>query len=695
MQQLDETFIVGIDIGGTFTDAAALSTPTGRLHTAKTPTTPSDLKVGLNAAVSSLAASAGLPVKDFLGRVTRLAHATTQTSNVMFTWTGSRVGLITTRGFRDELLIMRARGRVAGLSVTERRHLQQTSKPPFVVRPDRIVEVTERIDKNGGVVVELDEQDARRAIRALLARGVEAIAVCLLWSPANPKHEARIGELVRELAPSAHLSLSHLVAPVLGEYERAATTAVNAYVAPVVGEYLRSVEADLRLDGLERPLMIIQADGGSTVASAVMPVRTIESGPAAGMVAVKAVGDVLGEPNIVATDVGGTTFKVGLFVAGRWSVARETVVSQYTLALPMVDLISIGAGGGSIAWVDHGRLRVGPQSAAADPGPACYGIGGKRPTVTDADVVLGYIGTERLLGDKIRVRADLAWSAIEEEIAKPMFDGDVVAAAAAIRQIVDAQMSSLVRKATLERGHDPRQFVLMAYGGSGPVHAADYAAGLSIRRVAVPIAATVYSALGAAMSDIRYSLERPLNATLSASVGLSEAFAELEQRVTDTISRLDVASRIELEYWVDVRYERQLHSIRIQLDRHDLTEDAVRSGFLREYAELYGSSALLPGAEVRLLRVGIDGIGLIDKFELPTIGQSGAESESGHRKVFWPRTAEWLNTAIVNGERLGVDSEIAGPALVDFPGTTAAIPDGARARITSAGVLMIELEDAE
>jgi N-methylhydantoinase A len=688
-----DTYIVGLDIGGTFTDAATIASPSGRVIAAKIPTTPDDLREGLIAAVSALAVEAGLPVDVFLGRVTRFAHATTQTSNVMFTWSGAAVGLITTRGFADELLIMRARGRVAGLSVTERRHLQRTNKPPFVVPPDRIVEVRERIDHSGRVVIPIQLEDVVTGVNRLLDQGVRAIAVSLLWSPRNPSHELAVEEVIRQIDPTLQISLSHKVAPVLGEYERAATAAVNSYVAPVLEGYLRSVDASLRNAGLRRRLMVIQADGGSTPAEKVIPVRTIESGPAAGMVAVKTLGDAIDERNIIATDVGGTTFKVGLMLDGSWNLARETVINQYTLSMPMIDLVSIGAGGGSIAWVDGARLRVGPMSAGADPGPACYGLGGKRPTVTDADVALGFIGADRLLGNRFQLRSDLASAAIKDHVAEPMFGGDVTAAAAAIRRIVDAQMSGLVRKTTLERGFDPRRFALMAYGGSGPVHAADYAAGLGIRRVIVPGAATVYSALGAAISDVRFSIEQPLHESLTEAGSLQSTVDALEDAVRRTIDSFDVTTETRVEYWAEVRYEKQLHSIRIVLDPEELNEAGIRARFLARYATLYGQGALMPAVGVRLLRLGVDGIGVIEKAAMLTIpDRSNGTGDAGTRDVYWPTAQTWMATTVLDSATLGPGSEIAGPALVEYPGTTAAVPAGARASIDRFGNLTMELE---
>ena len=588
---------------------------------------------------------------------------------------------------------MRARGRVAGLSVGERRHLSRTNKPRQVIPRQRIAEVSERVDRNGEIVVRLERADAERAVAGLLEQGVNAIAVCLLWSPRNPEHELLVADVIRLMAPHIHVSLSHKIAPVIGEYERAATAAVNAYVAPVVDSYLRSIQDDLSAAGLKRPMMVIQADGGSTLAGAILPVRTIESGPAAGMVGVKLLSEAIGEPNVIATDVGGTTFKVGLLTDGSWGVARETIINQYTLAMPMVDLASIGAGGGSIAWVDAGRLRIGPESAAAEPGPACYGLGGTRPTVTDADLVLGFIGTDRLLGGRIRLQRNLACDALKRHVADELFDGDVMAAAAAVRMIVDAQMADLVRKTTLERGHDPRRYVLIAYGGSGPVHAADYAAGLGITRVVIPIGATVYSALGAAMSDVRYSLEEPLHEALSNPESIRNTLDRLETEVRQAIQDLGVGARTRIDRWADVRYEKQLHSLRIELDPVAVSVEGIAERFERKYVALYGSGTLLPSVPLRILRVGVDGIGELGTADLPQLSATASTVvRSSSREVYWPASGRYVPTSVWDGEHLVLGTKLRGPALIEYPGTTVALPEAAEAAIDEFGNVRLELD---
>ncbi|MEE9273711.1 MAG: hydantoinase/oxoprolinase family protein, partial [bacterium] len=376
-------YSIGIDIGGTFTDAAVAPHEGGRAVLAKAPTTPEDYLAGVMEALDEAARELGLPLSDLLAQTALLAHATTVTSNVLWARTGPSVGLIATRGFEDQILIMRGIGRVAGLSLAERRHYRRTDKPAPIVPRRRIRGAAERIDSSGEVLVPLDEDGVREDIRRLVEEeGVEALAVGLLWSFRNPIHERRVKEIAAEAAPGLPVSLSSELSGRLGEYERTATAALNAYVAPAMEGYLERLCARLAEAGLARPPLIVQSNGGLTPADRVAPVRTIESGPAVGVVGAARLAGEIGRPNLIATDVGGTTFKVGLVQEGGWDLADETVLTQYHVHVPMVDVASIGAGGGSIAWEDGGRLRVGPRSAGAAPGPACYGAGGEAPTVT-------------------------------------------------------------------------------------------------------------------------------------------------------------------------------------------------------------------------------------------------------------------------------------------------------------------------
>ncbi|WP_213451377.1 hydantoinase/oxoprolinase family protein [Rhizomonospora bruguierae] len=691
-------YVLGVDIGGTFTDVCVVDVHSGQEFVAKAPTTPDDLIEGLFEGLRLAAEQLDLTTEAMLAETVRFSHATTQTTNVMFTWTGgSVVGLLTTRGFADELLIMRARGRVAGKSLTERRHLRATDKPPQIVPRERMGEVAERVDRHGRVVEEIDTGAVRRTVEDLLANGVEAFAVSLLWSHQNPVHELAVRDVIHEVAPHAHASLSHQIAPITGEYERASTTVVNAYVGPTLERYLQRLEQQLKNRGLRVPILVFQAGGGVNDVRSTLPVSTIESGPAAGMVAVRKLSVAAGRPNIIATDVGGTTFKVGLVINGRWTVAPETIINQYTLLSPMIDIVSIGAGGGSIAWADSGRLRIGPMSAGASPGPACYGWGGQRPTVTDADVLLGYLAPERFLDGRLRLRTDLATEAVKRHVADPLFGGDVIAAAAGIRQVVDAHMSDLVRKATIERGYDPREFVLAAYGGAGPVHAAGYARNLGVREIVVPLSATAYSAFGAVVSDTIQSAQRSVSHDLSEDdEALEGAYRELEARARRALDAQGLdGPGVQLSRWADMRYERQLHDVRVGLpdgDHEGSISARLARAFDARYRLLYGDAARLGSARAVVLRIGVDAvapneIALLDVVPGPAARR--AVEPASRRDVYWPEERRWLPTAVHIGSSLRPGGLVEGPAIVEQPGTSIVIPADARGQVDPARNLII------
>ncbi|WP_346232751.1 hydantoinase/oxoprolinase family protein [Parafrigoribacterium mesophilum] len=697
-------YVVGVDIGGTFTDVSVIDRHTGREVIAKSPTTPLDLIEGLLDGVQRAAAQFQLSLPELLAATERFSHATTQTTNVMFTWQdGAVVGLLTTRGFGDELLIMRARGRVAGLGLAERRHLRLTDKPEQIVPRDRIIELAERVDRSGKVLEDLREEEVERAVEQLIASGVTSFAVALLWSHQNPAHEKQVHEVIRRIVPGAHVSLSSDIAPVTGEYERTSTTVVNAFVAPTLERYLARLDERLRSHGLRVPILIFQAGGGVNDVPSVLPVSTIESGPAAGMVAVQKLAERIERPRVIATDVGGTTFKVGLIVDGRWSMAPETVINQYTLLSPMIDVVSIGAGGGSIAWADAGRLRIGPVSAGAAPGPACYGWGGTRPTVTDADALLGYLNPARFLDGRIQLRLDLATEAMREHVADPLFGGDVTAAAAGVRQVVDSQMGDLIRKATLERGFDPRSFLLAAYGGAGPVHAASYARSAGVGQIMVPLSATAFSAYGVVISDTVRSVQRSISPELGRDeTSLAASYEELCSQALAALNAQGVATGdITLNRWADMRYERQLHDVRVHLGRADdagpsLVGD-LSQAFADRYELLFGKTARLKDAKPRILRIGVDatapsGISVGGVGARPAASEIPAET--GVRSVYWPENSGWLETAIYDGETLADGHVLAGPAIVEQPGTSVVIPPGADARVDALRNLIITLEGA-
>jgi N-methylhydantoinase A len=692
-------YSIGIDIGGTFTDAAVVEAKGQRAVLAKSPSTPDDYLEGVMAALEDAAGQLAITLSALLGEAVLLAHSTTVTSNVLWTRSGARVGLLATRGFGDQILIMRGIGRVAGLSLAERRHYRRTDKPVPIVPRSRISEVAERVDSTGEALVPLDEEATRAAIRKLVEEDkIEALAAGLLWSFMNPAHERRIREIAAEVAPGIPVSLSSDISGRLGEYERTSTAVLNAYVGREMEGYIERLISRLSAAGLKHPPLIVQSDGGLTPPDRVIPIRTVESGPAVGVVGAARLANEISKPRVIATDVGGTTFKVALIENGRWDLADETVITQYHVFVPMVDVVSIGAGGGSIAWEDEGRLRVGPQSAGARPGPACYGAGGEAPTVTDADLLLGVLNPKNFLGGRIALDPEAAKRAFEKNVAPRFFGGDAVAAAAGVREIIDAQMADLIRKTTLERGSDPREFAILAYGGAGPAHACAYAAEAGIGEVIVPYHATVLSAFGAAAAGVRYTIERSLAAfPPDGADALAEGFAALEAEAGAMLAQAGVLKKEQrFERWCAMRWRRQVHSLRVPFPAGVVgpsTLDQITADFAAEYALRYGKGSAYSEAGVEVTRIWTNALGpSLPEQRVSAPKVSACTTPSGARRVHWGAVADWQETPIYQGPAISSGAQIEGPAIIEHPGTTIALPPGASALIDEAGHTRIRLE---
>jgi N-methylhydantoinase A len=688
---------LSVDIGGTFTDVVVSGN--GRTATAKALTTPDDLRQGVLAALGEVAAALGEPLDQVLGEAQRFVHATTQSINAILSFSGAKTAVVTTRGFGDTLTIMRATGRVAGLSVFERHHYRMTNKPRMIADERDIFEISERTDYAGRSIVPLDEDAVRKLAGTLRERGYEAVAIAFLFSHKNDTNERRAAEILKSELPNVYVSLSSAVAPVLGEYERSATTLLNAYIGPVITGYLDGLVEALRDAGLKRDPLIVQANGGLTTPAQTIPIFTVESGPAAGVVGSACMAADLGVANVIATDVGGTTFKVAIIEGGKWGYAKETILNQYQLRLPMIDLVSIGAGGGSIAWIDNGRLRVGPRSASSKPGPACYGLGGNEPTVTDADVVLGYISAESFLGGRMRLDIGKAEQAIRGHIAIPLFNGDVIAAASGIKRVIDAQMADLIRKTTLERGHDPRQFVMMAYGGSGPVHAASYGSDIGVREIIIPFHAPVHSAYGCNLSDVRFSLRASDPMVLPVPPEKLEAiFTAMEAQGAELLARADVAGAARrYERWIEARYRRQVHTVRIPAPavvESDKAVAAIAAAFAAEYERLFGPGSALKDAGIECVNYGVDAVGIVTK---PTAHRqvTSDASEPRLRPVFCPIRSQMIETPVYDGRRLRESDTVIGPAIIEHPATTIVIHAGQHSRIDRFGNTRINTDAKE
>ena len=493
---------IGIDTGGTFTDAVVVTAAaegTAPIGLGKALSTPGDLIAGALASVEAAAADLGQTAGEVLTQAESVDYATTVGLNALLTAGGAPIGLITTEGFEATLPVARA-AKVAGLSPAEATEAVCWSKPPMLLSRRRIVGVPERIDSSGEVMRPLDESAVVAAVESLRDDGVTSYAVSLLWSVVEPRHEHRIAELIGRIHPGAHVTLSSAV-PRVGEYERTMAAVLDAYVAPLVADEIQALANAIVDQGFSGQLRVMQSRGDScSVGDALRPVETLQSGPVAGLMASTKLAKALGRSEAIATDVGGTSFDVGLIADGEASIARRPMVGRWALAHPVVEVVSIGTGGGSLAWIDPvlGSLRVGPQSAGAQPGPACYRRGGTAPTLTDAAVALGHMSE---LGGVVDLDREAATLAVEREVAAPL-GLSVPDAADAVVGVACSQMADLIRRVTVQRGHDPAGFVMLAYGGAAPQYATRYAAEVGVGEVVVPAAASVFSALGATGCDI-------------------------------------------------------------------------------------------------------------------------------------------------------------------------------------------------
>ena len=679
-------YIVGVDIGGTFTDCV-VGADDGTIIIGKAPSTPEDFSIGVIDAMREAAKNLGLDGEDQLLQATsRFLHGCTIGENTLITRSGAQTGLIATKGFADSLPMMRAKIR-EGLTETEAANLTAITKPEPFVQRQLIREVTERIDYKGAILIRLDLDEAERVLEELIEKGVESIAVSLLWSVANDTHERAVAGVLKEKHPSIHVSISSEMAPFIGEYERTATTVFNAYIAPKMGTYLQSLQTALNQKGLTRDPLIMQAYGGviGTEAARKNAVGTIESGPAAGVVGSKFLGDLIGEPNILAADMGGTTFKVSVIRDGVIERDYNPVFLRYSILSPKIWVESIGAGGGSIAWVDPetGLLKVGPQGAGARPGPVCYGFGGTEPTISDADLLLGYLNEDYFLGGRMPLNKDAAVEAIRETVAKPLGISETEAARG-ICAIANAHMSDLIRKATVERGHNPANFVLFAFGGAGPVHAGRYAAELGIKKILIPSTASVHGATGLISSDVVFQYGKSDHLLVPPDITrVNENFSALCAKALDDLHRAGFADEdIQIIRSLDMRYRFLVHERSVplpevvsEITQRDMEELYVR--FDEFYEMAYGRGSGYPQAGRDIITFRVDAIGRLRKPNIKTERLQSTDPGSAHkakRSVYFDEHRGFIPTDVYGFERMTPGMQVEGPAVIETPVTTIVSP---------------------
>lgn len=696
--------IIGIDVGGTFTDAFAAD-DSGHVYSAKVPSTPPEFANGVLSSIDALAETIGLEVGDLLADTAYICHGTTASLNALVTGDVAQVGFLTTHGHRDSIYIMNLEGRYAGLSPEEIQDITSTRKPKPLVPKRRVKEVVERIDYKGAVIVQLDEEATRAAIRELVDDGVEAIAVSLLWSFRNPAHERRVRELVHEVAPDMYVALSSEISPRIREYPRSATTVMSTQIGPTLRDYLNPLSAQLAERGLTGPLLVMQGSGGSVSAheAPAYAITTIGSVLTGGVIGARTLGQQLGHKNIISTDVGGTTFLVGLVVDGEPVFDSTTTLNQYQITVPMMKVATIGSGGGAIAWLDEGgNLRVGPRSAGASPGPACYGQGGTEPTVSDANLVLGILNPDFFLGGEKKLDVELARNALRTAIGDPL-GMTAEEAAAAVFEIQNSQTADLVRSVVVGAGHDPRDFVMYAFGGAGPVHCAAYGADLGVQEIVVPLGQTAatFSAYGLATSDVVLSAELsdPANFPVDAS-RVERNLGSLEEEVLRRLNeqRVDFQN-VSTSREIDARYTMQIFEVSTPVQGGSLDDDAVLQvshDFEARYANLFGEGSGFREAGVQFITYRVFGTGQLPfKPELPTLAAgagNGPPQAKEHRRAMLDLRAGWQEVAVYDYRALGRDDTIEGPAIVEAPTTTVVIPPNTSATVDQLGNLVIRYQ---
>ena len=687
---------VGVDIGGTFTDLV-LSLPDGSLRVSKVSSTPDDPGVAVVDGLAALLRAAGVAPGD----IREIVHGTTVASNAVLQKTGAPTGLITTRGFRDVLEIGRVR-------TPDLYDLTWEKPAPLVPRRHRL-EVDERIAADGAIVRPLDRDGVVAAAQRLVDARIRSIAICFINSYANPAHERDAERLVRERFPDVDVTASYAVLPEIKEYERTSTTVANAYLLPVMRRYLDNLAANLERLGIEAPLLVVASNGGVMGArqAAERPAFAVGSGPAAGVAGAARLGVAIGEPNLIVFDMGGTTAKAALVEQGKPTLTTEyefregiSTSSRFIkaggvmLKVPAIDLAEVGTGAGSIAWIDDGGLlRVGPRSAGARPGPACYGIGGDAATITDANVVLGYLNPAHLAGGQLKLRAELAREAITRHIAQPL-GLSVVDAAHGIREVANASMARAIRAVTIERGRDPRDFTLVAFGGSGPVHAWDVAAALEIPRVLVPVSPGVFTAVGMLASDVEHHFVRAAGGLLGDAMALDRARARLAELRGEAVATLAAEgydeARTRVEAQADLRYAGQASELIVPIPGGAL--DAARLGALRdafrtEYEATYGYAS---DEELELVNVRVVARGLsAERLDFRAVGVADEPSGAARsRPVCFGRGRRAVDTPVIGRADIG-STPRPGPLVVESYDSTVVVPPDATVARDAFGNLVL------
>jgi len=705
MSETTRKYLVATDVGGTCTDTIVFAAGEP-VYLGKTLSTPPDFSIGVIDSISSAADAMGISLADLLAQTSLFMHGSTVVDNAILTREGARTGLITTRGFEDTLLITRgAYGRWAGLAEDRIKHPVKTDRAPPLVAPDCIVGVPERADYKGAILQELDLTAAEEAIRFLIdTKRVEAVAVCLLWSFFNSDNERKIKRLVERVAPRVYCTLSSEIAPLPGEYERTSTTVINAYAGRITSVYLRNLQELLANSGYGGPVMVMQGYGGLLPAqeAAERSIGMLECGPAAGVIGSRVLGQLLGQPDVIATDMGGTTFKVAVIQNGEIEYAREPMVDRFHYNQPKIEVVSIGSGGGSIVWLEPGTRtpRVGPRSAGARPGPVCYGLGGTEPTLTDVFTLIGYMDPNIFLGGAMQLDRERARQVFAEQIAQPLGMG-IEEAAFGIYRVATAQISDLIHEITVERGLDPRDFVLHAFGGSCGIVVGVFGAELKVKRMLIPYTASVNCAFGLVSADIVHEYSqtglRPVPCPAQAINDIYRAMVERAGR--QLAAEGFAAERVKLEWSIDLRYGRQVHEVTTLVrGRTPMDDDGVNqlvSDFEALYERKYGKGSAFREAGIEMTMFRLTARGLLDRPRLepqPLAGPDSAHAQTGRRPIFVEAKNAMADADIYDFDKLMPGNVVTGPAVIHTPITTIVLQMNQRGTMDGYRNVLVDFE---
>lgn len=670
-------YYIAVDSGGTFSDCVVISEE-GKLWTGKSPSTPPNYEKGIVNSVKDAAESMGMTGEELFSQCALFSHGTTVATNALLTRDGCKAALITTKGHEDAIIIGKIHQKVAGKNSAEIADMSLHDKAVPIIPPQYIYGITERVDYKGEEVVPLSMTELEKIADQLIAEGIEAVAVSLLWSFKNDSHEKAIADYLSKRMPGVFISISSVLSPVIGEYERTATTAINAFLSKKVENYLAKLGSALEDAGYKGEPLVMKSSGGITSIGQAMDtsVSLLMSGPAGGVNGTLALSKLLKHKNVLTADVGGTSFDVGMIVNGEIMLAEEPVFDQYNVTYPMVNVVSIGAGGGSIAWIEEGTglLKVGPKSAGALPGPVCYGKGGTLPTVTDANLVLGRMNPKYFLGGKFALDYEGARKSIEplaEKLGKTVEE-----TALGIVEIADAHMGDLVRKMTVQRGYDPRTFALYAFGGAGPLHACGFTRGTGIDEMVIPKVSSVFSAYGIAQSDLNAVAEESISLTFPTDPQkIEDIFKALEERAGKEIkaSGKDQGS-IEYKREMMIRYNGQKHVIPVVVPFPITSNEDIEKVcdlFEAEYEKMYGKGTSFRQAGISLNGMRVRALGGLGLPALHLTNDTRGEGkEPEYQKVYLRETGGWTDVPFYKYDDLPAGFNRVGPAIIISNNTT-------------------------